>query len=62
MQAQIVKDDATMDKYNIDAVTDFIKTLLADLGETYKKSNLSQIKVLFGSIFPTGVAWNYDVH
>lgn len=60
LQAQIVKDEATMDRYNIDAVTDFIKTLLADLGETYKRSNLSQIKVLLGSIFPTGVAWNYD--
>lgn len=57
LKAQIVKDDTTIDKYNIDKVTSFIKTMLADLGETYKKSNISQIKVLLGSIFPTGVAW-----
>jgi hypothetical protein len=47
----------TLDKYNVEAVTTFMKTLLADLGETYKRSSLSQIKVLIGSIFPLGVAW-----
>lgn len=57
---QVVKDDATIDRYNIDAVTSFIKTLLADLGETYRRSNISQLKVLLGSIFPSGLAWNYD--
>lgn len=57
LKAQIIKDDTTIDKYNIDKVTSFIKTMLADLGETYKKSNISQIKVLLGSIFPSGVAW-----
>ena len=58
IKAQIAKEDATLDKYNVDAVTSFMKTLLADLGETYKRSSLSQIKVLIGSIFPLGVAWN----
>ncbi len=56
VKVQIVKQDTTIDKYNIDAVTTFIKTLLVDLGETYKRSNLSQIKVLLGSIFPSGLA------
>lgn len=60
MQAQISKDDETTDKYNIEAVTTFIKTILADLGETYKKSTLSQNKVLIGSMFPSGLAWNYN--
>lgn len=60
LQAQIVKDDSTIDKYNIDAVTTFIKTLLADLGESYKRSNLNQIKVLLGSMFPSGAAWSYN--
>ena len=39
--AQVVKDDATIDRYNIDEVTAFIRTLLADLGEAYKRSNIS---------------------
>lgn len=60
IQAQISKDDETMDKYNIEAVTTFIKTILADLGETYKRSSISQNKVLIGSMFPSGLAWNYN--
>lgn len=58
LQAQISKDDSIIDNYNIEAVTEFIKTLLADLGETYKRSTISQNKVLLGSIFPSGLAWN----
>ncbi len=58
--AQIVKDDTLIEKYNIDAITSFLKTLLADLGETYKRSNVGQIKVLLGSIFPSGLEWRYD--
>lgn len=60
LRAQVVKDDSTMDKYNIDAVTAFIKTILADLGETYRRSTIGQLKVLLGSIFPHGVAWDYS--
>lgn len=59
LQAHIHKDDELMEKYNIDAVTGFIRTLLADLGETYKRSTISQNKVLLGSMFPSGLAWNY---
>ena len=59
-KAQIAKEDSTIEKYNIDKVTTFIKTLLADLGEAYKRSDINQIKVLLGSIFPSGVAWNYN--
>ncbi len=60
LQAQIVKDDATIDNYNIDKVTTFMRTLLADLGEAYKRSTLSQAKVLLGSMFPSGLAWDYN--
>ena len=58
LKAEITKDDSVIDNYNIEKVTTFIKTMLADLGETYKRSSISQIKVLLGSIFPSGVAWN----
>lgn len=60
IKAQIAKEDSMVEKYNIEGVTTFLKTLLADLGETYKRSNISQIKVLLGSIFPSGIAWNYN--
>ena len=59
-KAQIVKEDTLIDNYNIDKVTGFMRTMLADLGETYKRSTLNQAKVLLGSIFPSGMAWNYN--
>ena len=39
--------------------TKFINTKLSDLGKTYKSSILEQQKVLLGSTFPSGIAWNY---
>lgn len=59
-RSQIVKNDTEMSKYNIDAVTSFIRTLLADLGETYRRSKIRQLKVLLGSMYPEGVAWDYS--
>ncbi len=60
LTAQIAKDQSTIKKYDIVAITDFIKTKLADLGETYKKSNTSQVKVLLGSVFESGLAMDVD--
>ena len=57
---QIVKEDTTFDNYNVDNVTSFLKTRLADLGETYKRSSIYQAKVLLGSIFDTELSWNYN--
>ena len=48
------------EKYNIYKVTSFIRTLLADLGETYKRSSVGQLKVVISSVFTNGVAWNYN--
>ena len=58
--SQIAKEDATIDRYNIDEVIIFIRTLLADLGETYKRASQSQVKVLLGSMFPSGLSWSYN--
>ena len=59
IKAQIVKDDTAIDKYNIDTVISFARTLLADLGETYRRSNVGQLKVLLSSMFLGQIAWNY---
>ncbi len=58
----IFKEQSAMieDKYNIDKLTSFIKTMLADLGETYKRSSISQVKVLLSSVFASELAWNYN--
>ncbi len=60
IRAQVVKEDSAIEKYSVEKVTSFMRTMLADLGETYKRSDSSQIKVLLGSIFPSGMAWNYN--
>lgn len=60
MRAQIAKDDTIYEKYNIQEVTNFMRTMLADLGETFKRSNQLQSKVLLGSIFPSGLTWQYS--
>ena len=57
--AQITKHADLFSKYDINKVTDFVRIKLADLSKTYEESDLSQKKVLLGSIFPSGLLWNY---
>lgn len=46
-------------KYNLEAIVSFMKAKFANLGTTYQLSNLSQIRVLLCSIFPSGLTWEY---
>ncbi len=59
-KAQTAKADSTLEKYDINKLTGFIKETLTDLGETYRRSTTTQIKALLGSIFPKGLSWNYN--
>jgi site-specific DNA recombinase len=59
-KAQVAKADSTLEKYDINKLSDFIKSTLSDLGETYKNSTIPQVKALFGSIFPSGISYNHD--
>lgn len=59
MNAQITKHDDLLQRYDINKITDFVRTKLADLAKTYEESELSQKKVLLGSIFSSGLTWNY---
>ena len=56
---QITKDDSLLEKYNLEAVVRFIKEKFANLGTTYQMSNLSQLRILLCSIFPSGMVWSY---
>ena len=58
--AQVAKSDSTLEKYDIHKLADFIKETLSDLGATYKRSTVLQVKALIGSIFPSGLTYNYD--
>lgn len=58
--AQTAKSDTMLEKYDINKLADFIKETLSDLGATYKRSTVPQVKALIGSIFPSGLSYNYD--
>ncbi len=60
IKAQIIKEDSMIEKYDINKITTFMRTLLGDLGKAYEQSNASQAKVLLGSIFTSGLTCNQN--
>ena len=56
---RMTKDDELVNKYNIQSVVEFMRAKFSDLGKTYQESNVTQIKVLLGSIFPSVMVWGY---
>ena len=56
---QVTKDDSLLAKYNLESIVKFMKEKFENLGTTYQMSNLSQIRVLLCSIFPSGLVWGY---
>ncbi len=56
---QAAKDEATIEKYNLEAITKFIEAKFTNLAETYKNAPLEQKRVLMCSIFPKGLSWSY---
>lgn len=54
----IANNDELVEKYNLEAIVNFMRDKFANLGTTYKLSNLSQIRVFLCSIFPSGCTWS----
>ena len=59
--AQIAKNDALIDKYDISKIENFIKRKISNLEETYSdpKNELQQIRSFLRSIFLSGFKWEY---
>lgn len=57
--AQASKSDALVDKYDINAITAFIKDKISNLPLTYSNSKLNELRSLLGSIFISGFTWDY---
>ena len=55
---QITKNDDMIQKYNLEAITLFVKSKLDNVTRTFEKSNLQQKRMLLCSIFPSGLHWN----
>lgn len=54
---QIAKNDDLLLKYNLEAITKFIKNKLGNLTQTYIDSTLEQKRILLCSIYPSGLHW-----
>ena len=59
LSLQIAKSDESLAKYNLESIVNFMQEKFNNLGKTYQMSNLSQIRVLLCSIFPSGMLWSY---
>ena len=55
---QLSKDDALIEKYNLENITTFMHRYFKDLSRTYVDSDLNQKRVLLSSIYPLGLAWS----
>ncbi len=55
----VLKESSQLQKYTLEDTVAFINEKLADLSATYDDSLLEEKKALLGSIFPSGMAWNY---
>ncbi len=56
---RMTADDELIEKYSLQTIIEFMKEKFANLGKTYQESDINQIKVLLGSIFPSGLVWGY---
>jgi site-specific DNA recombinase len=56
---QIAKNDSIIEKYDLEAMCNFVKARLSDVDGTYEKSNPGAKKVFLCSIFPEGMLWGY---
>lgn len=58
LSSQVVVSDSTLEKYDIEAITNFLGALMRDLAKAYEVSDYSQKRVLIGSIYPSGLLYN----
>ncbi len=56
---QAAKNDSVIEKYNLEAISKFIKDKFTNLNDTYENADLERKRVLMCSIFPTGLRWAY---
>lgn len=55
---QIAKNDELIQKYNLEAISKFVKNKLTDISQTYIDSDLEQKRILLCSIYPSGLLWS----
>lgn len=56
---QIAKCDSIIEKYNLQAITEFVSDKFPDLAKTVEEADPEPKKTLLCSIFPSGMRWSY---
>lgn len=56
---QAAKDETVIEKYNLEAITNFIQSKFTNLDKTFGEADLERKRVLMCSIFPKGLHWSY---
>ncbi len=56
---QAAKDETVIEKYNLQAITDHIRSKFTDLDKAFNEADLERKRMLVCSIFPKGLLWNY---
>ncbi len=56
---QTAKSDTVIEKYNLEAISNFIRDKFTNLAKTFDEAPLKQKRVLMCSIFPKGLRWSY---
>lgn len=54
-----VQNEANLEKIDIDVIVNFMNTFLCNISKAWEHGNLSQRKVLLGSIFPKNIVFDY---
>lgn len=58
----VTKNDDLIQKYNLEAITLFVKTKLVNVTETYSNTGLKQKRTLMCSIYPQGLKWDGNAY
>lgn len=58
LATEIVANDSTLDKYDIESTIIFIRAILKNLPRAYEVSDYGQKQVLISSIFPSGLTFD----
>jgi hypothetical protein len=58
-RVHVANQEDNLSSYNLEKITEFIKTKLAFLSQTFEESGLDQVRMLVSSINPSGLQWGY---
>lgn len=56
---QAAKNETVIEKYNLEAISQFIQEKFTNLNKTFTTSDLERKRVLMCSLFPKGMRWSY---